>query len=143
MAFVVPMGAVAVAGLSAYGLWRHTTREESESAGELDTEQERGDNGTRAGVLHGITQLDITNYFGKAAHDFLLSLDWVDLQTSDDPAPIMFAGAPTTKADLSRLNGLQVMNAVNAFATAGGGTSPYNFNAPLPPFTKPKLEVSA
>jgi len=148
MAFVVPIGAVAVAGLSAYGLWRHTVREDSEAPSALDPLQQTGTTGTRHQVVYAIKPEDV-KYFGDgtdagntAALDFLKTPGgWTDMQKSSDTSAVVFAGVSVTKAVLSRKNGLEIMQAVNAFAAQDDkrtGPLPYNFDKALPPLTVPR-----
>jgi hypothetical protein len=140
MAFVVPIGAVAVAGLSAYGLWRHTAREDSEAPSELDPQQQIGANGTRHKVLYGISTDDIKNYFGTDAHQWLIANDWVDMQAEQhgDASPIDFAGQTITTSALAVMTGLEIMQAVNAAAEKAKAKPPYDLNAPLPKLVVPR-----
>jgi hypothetical protein len=138
---------VAVAGLSAYGLWRHTSREESEAPSELDPLQQEGEDGTRHQVVYGIQQSD-QKYYGDgtdtsdtAALDFLKTGGWIDLQVSSETGSVTFAGASISKAELSRKTGLEIMQAVNAFAAQDDtrtGPLPYNFDKALPKLVVPR-----
>jgi hypothetical protein len=145
MAFVVPIGAVAVAGLSAYGLWRHTSREDSEAPSALDPQQQIGTDGTRHKVLYGISTPDIKSYFGLDAHQWLIANDWVDMQAEEkgDASPIDFAGQTITTSALAVLTGLEIMEAVNAAAAKAKATPPYDLNKALPKLIPTKGDDSA
>lgn len=138
MAFIVPVGAVAVAGLSAYGLWRHTSREDNEAPSELDSEQQKGADGTRHKVLYALTEDALKNYFGVKAQAFLINIKWPDLQKSDDETYIEFAGTQVRRSDLSRMTGLEIMTAVNAAAAKDGAKPPYDFDKQLPKLVVPR-----